>query len=203
MPRRLSLLIAAVGLCATVIIAAWWHASSDRSDTRIPLAQSPTVWPGDGPGASVDPTVALATIHELRAEFGSVLANSELEIFDSQPVLDGDHNVKSRESFDDFLRAAAGVDAEATMQQSREPDEPGEPHESGEPDELDAATKTIENPSSTAPSQLARSMGLTANLLTEHARHARVHGDMAKAQRFLGIASLLRAEVEALTPSAE
>lgn len=186
MTRRSGFLVAGVGLCAAVAIAAWLYGRDERSGRVIPVAQPIQDLEFEPPDVPTDPRAAVATILELRSHFGSVLTNSELDVATA-----GDDHVDPAggpDSFDEFLWAAAGVES------------PPRDATSGGP-----LAKTSGGPPAkqhgppTADGELAKSLRELATRLGQRAQQAQEAGDSAQRQRFSGLATLLRAEADALT----
>ncbi len=169
MIRHLSLLVSALLLCASVAVVVWvrWPIEQHRVDD----------WDLSASEVPIDPAIAVATIHELRAQFGSVLSGTELEMADSGTY--GVDEFDGPSSFDDFLREAAGLPSPSL-------------------DEVDVAPSGLAAESPLLAGQLAPSLRKTAGLLDEQSQQAAEMGPFAQQQRFSGLATLLRAEADLL-----
>lgn len=185
MTRHFALLTAVAGICAAVAVAAWLHDGrnalrGERHRQSPALMASGAVANRDlePPEVYTDPGAAVATILELRSEFGSVLSNSELDVPASDPS--GTDPAGGPQSFDDFVRAAAGVPA---------------PEAGGT---IDAGLADLDGGRPAADGELAQSLRKTARQLDQQARRAGESGEIARQQRYLALATLLRAEADAL-----
>ena len=178
MARHLSLLVSAVLLCTSVAVVAWLRVRDEPHDTSVSVAPD-DAWDMSPSDVTVDPVAAVATIHELRSQFGSVLSNTELEVVysDASGVDDSD----GPSSFDDFLWEAAGMPNPF-------------------PDEVDVVPTRHAARARLSADQMARALRETATLLDEQSRQAGEMGDVAQQQRFSGLATLLRAEADVLSP---
>jgi len=177
MPRRLSLLVSAALLCAAVAIVVWLRGQDEQKSPHVSVAPTVNEWDLEPSDGFVNPGNAIATIHAVRSQFGSVLTNSALDVPDSPTS--GVGVAEGPRSFDDFLWAAAGVTDPSRV-------------------EVDAASSNLTDLVPLPADGLAQSMRETATLLVERAQRAEEMGDVAQQQRFFGLATLLRAEADVL-----
>ena len=179
MPRHLCLQIILVGLVTAATFVAWMQHRASRSGADVAAAPVESLRGADlpdvrEPDAVVDPEAAVATILELRSQFGSVLSNSELDL-----AAAGADHADASESFDQILRATAGVPSPAAF--------------NGSTDSGSFATEA-----ESADHALAESLVAAAALLLDRARFAEANGQPTRHQRLTGLAALLRAEAAEL-----
>ncbi|HJN12091.1 MAG: hypothetical protein QGH33_15015 [Pirellulaceae bacterium] len=180
MSRRLRLLTSAALLCVAVAAVVWLRGQDEQNGPQVSVAQAVNQRDPEPSDLLVDPGAAVATIHAVRSQFGSVLANSELDVADSHTR--GVDIEDSLQSFDDFLRMTAGVTDPSPV----------------EVDEVDRASSKLADVAPLPNGGLAQSMRETATLLVRRAQQAKETGDATQQLRFSGLATLLRAEADLL-----
>jgi hypothetical protein len=177
MPRHLSLLVSAALLYAAIAVVIWVRGRGEQHDSNVSVAR--TVDDLELKDVYIDPQTAIGTIQDVRSRFGSVLGNTELDLVDgAASEIDG---ASGPQSFEDFLKVAAGMTDPA-------------------PDNLNEASSNLAATTPGPADGLSQSLQRSAALLVTRAQQAKEDGDVAEQQRFAALATLLRAEADALAP---
>ncbi len=204
--RNLLIVLTLVAVCVVTTFGLWRQtrnrgAAADRAPQLVSLSLGEAVADaaprvaGQAPRelpAPADPAVAVDTILDLRAQFGSVLNDSEL-------AADANANATL---FDTILRETAGLPV--TDQPGNGDDEgAGRPRPAAVAEPTGAPRPLVAVPGSGEPpganAELAEAMRETASLLAAEADAAQQLGAVARQQRLAGLALLLEAEAEMIS----
>ena len=178
MSRSLGLLVFAALLSALVAVFIWMRGPDEPNGHHVRFAQTVDQYDLEPADVPVDPNAAVAAIHAVRSQFGSVLANTELDVVDAGT--NGVNDANGPNSFEEFLNEAAGL--------------------TNPPSKVDAASPTHKTVQLSPAIELAQSLRETATLLVERAQQAEEIGDVVQQQRYFALAMLLRAEAEVQAP---